>query len=751
MNAPLHLSGSLPFPTSVEPPLSDLTTCNLYFDGTDLMLSEDGGAYVQITSGAVPSGWIDTGTQVVLQTPADRVAIGAGTVIAGEKLRVQGYERIDDPIGLIACLELGDGTNTPLSPAGEGRFRYNGTTNQFEVSENGGAWNAIAESGEGGWTDAGPVVRLTTLADDVAIGVATISAGGEKLHVQGHTRTDDPVGLAAFHEYGDGQNAAVAPVGEGRIRFNWAIGRFEESHNTLPWQALGVGTSGWIDDGPTVRLAVSGDNVSIGTTIMSGGGEKLRVQGIQQIDRAVGNEWVQILSQDAFSRYQIWHTAPNSVLRLGADVADGDAFDADSQGIVVYHVTNDDMARVKADRFGLTTSSDSANDYFFRADRTSLFYRANPPGGAVHFHVDRASGLVGINTTTQVGTEQLHVDGYQRIDDPSGRVAFLEIADGLLAPVANANEGRIRYNVNTQQFESSENGGAWAAIGASGWIDAGAVVHLATAADNVAIGVGAMLGGEKLRVVGDVSLSSDVTFEVQSLIHKIQGTQPSGFGFAPGDPINIIGSKGGHNNAGPPGYGGFVRINAGRGGDATSGSDGGGGGADFEGFGGFGGSATGAGQSGGNGGNSEIQGGNGGSGTLSADGGWGGEARLHGGQGGSGAVDGEGGRVSVQGGSGAFGNADGADVDITGGIGSGGNPDGDVNIGLSHTDAVSVAGAASELGFYGAATVVQPSAYTVSNLSADRVLDCNSTTLDELADILGTLLGDLKALGLVAT
>jgi hypothetical protein len=37
------------------------------------------------------------------------------------------------------------------------------------------------------------------------------------------------------------------------------------------------------------------------------------------------------------------------------------------------------------------------------------------------------------------------------------------------------------------------------------------------------------------------------------------------------------------------------------------------------------------------------------------------------------------------------------------------------------------------------------SAYTTTNVTTDRSYDANATTLDELADVLGTLIADLKA------
>jgi hypothetical protein len=69
------------------------------------------------------------------------------------------------------------------------------------------------------------------------------------------------------------------------------------------------------------------------------------------------------------------------------------------------------------------------------------------------------------------------------------------------------------------------------------------------------------------------------------------------------------------------------------------------------------------------------------------------------------------------------------------------------------TGTVSIAGnvgiGTSKLGFYGATPASKPSAYTVSNASEDRAYDANATTLDEIADVLGTLISDLKTLGLI--
>jgi hypothetical protein len=42
-----------------------------------------------------------------------------------------------------------------------------------------------------------------------------------------------------------------------------------------------------------------------------------------------------------------------------------------------------------------------------------------------------------------------------------------------------------------------------------------------------------------------------------------------------------------------------------------------------------------------------------------------------------------------------------------------------------------------------------PSAYTVTNGTTDRVLDANAASLNELADVVATLIADLQARGIV--
>jgi hypothetical protein len=53
------------------------------------------------------------------------------------------------------------------------------------------------------------------------------------------------------------------------------------------------------------------------------------------------------------------------------------------------------------------------------------------------------------------------------------------------------------------------------------------------------------------------------------------------------------------------------------------------------------------------------------------------------------------------------------------------------------------------LGFYGATPISRPAAYTFSNGVTDRTINCDSTTVAELADVVYTMWSDLRNLGLL--
>jgi len=72
---------------------------------------------------------------------------------------------------------------------------------------------------------------------------------------------------------------------------------------------------------------------------------------------------------------------------------------------------------------------------------------------------------------------------------------------------------------------------------------------------------------------------------------------------------------------------------------------------------------------------------------------------------------------------------------------------------ISTTGSMEIDGALNHdgttVGFYGTVPVVQSAAYTPTNVTPDRAYDANATGVDELADVLGTLIADLQLTGLI--
>lgn len=54
-----------------------------------------------------------------------------------------------------------------------------------------------------------------------------------------------------------------------------------------------------------------------------------------------------------------------------------------------------------------------------------------------------------------------------------------------------------------------------------------------------------------------------------------------------------------------------------------------------------------------------------------------------------------------------------------------------------------------KIGFWNKTPVIQLAAYTPTNVTTNRAFNANSTSIDELADVLGTLIADLQSVGLV--
>ena len=106
----------------------------------------------------------------------------------------------------------------------------------------------------------------------------------------------------------------------------------------------------------------------------------------------------------------------------------------------------------------------------------------------------------------------------------------------------------------------------------------------------------------------------------------------------------------------------------------------------------------------------------------------------------SGATDKAGGALILQGGL-STGSAE-SGVTIQGCVaGAAGTAD------RTQTTAIQVLG--NKIGFWAQTPAVRAAAYTITNVTADRAYDANATTIDEISDVLGTLIADLITYGLL--
>jgi hypothetical protein len=74
---------------------------------------------------------------------------------------------------------------------------------------------------------------------------------------------------------------------------------------------------------------------------------------------------------------------------------------------------------------------------------------------------------------------------------------------------------------------------------------------------------------------------------------------------------------------------------------------------------------------------------------------------------------------------------------------------GDVSIAAANAVNLNLGASGTLIGFYGATAVAQSAAYTPTNVVTDRAYDADATSIAELADVVGTLIADLQATGLI--
>jgi hypothetical protein len=120
----------------------------------EIFYDPPGGPKVLIASPGTVELWSKTGDIInPIDSANDNLILGGTTQLLNERLRVINGLSILETLLLNSggasnsYAQFDNGVNAALSPASSARFRYNGTLNQLEVSENGGAYVPLLGAG----------------------------------------------------------------------------------------------------------------------------------------------------------------------------------------------------------------------------------------------------------------------------------------------------------------------------------------------------------------------------------------------------------------------------------------------------------------------------------------------------------------------------------------------------------------------------------------------------------------------------
>ena len=210
---------------------------------------------------------------------------------------------------------------------------------------------------------------------------------------------------------------------------------------------------------------------------------------------------------DGFGRHDIWYTAPSAFLRLGASASDGDPFNSDSEGLVVFKPSVDRQLTLQSEDFRLTTS-----------DWSKIFFDMSPDGLIVNGYDTTLPLLytVSASSKTVINHALQYTDGNQAAgkvltSDASGNatwqtgVAGSEVDPLSLHTTGGVMTGAIKMGVTQAQLggtalASSEQPGG-------GGLDPGTVDLGAASNFAILTGAGITNNTPPSAITGDMGVS----------------------------------------------------------------------------------------------------------------------------------------------------------------------------------------------------------------------------------------------------
>lgn len=218
---------------------------SLYYDSvTNKVYYYNGSAWTEMGAGTSsgPSVFQEAAGIIRPMNNTADVLFG-GTATASAKFA---FLNLDSGTPMLRIDNDSDNTN-------KGCFRYNGTSNQMEYSNDCSTFQGFSSSTGGGWTDDGTTVRLTTSTDNLGVGTATAP---EKLTVSGNATASGNItmgGQMLLGRFGYDPTS----LGNGSMYYNTTTNKFRCYENGAWANCVGGGTS------LTSAFVLKGSNESV--------------------------------------------------------------------------------------------------------------------------------------------------------------------------------------------------------------------------------------------------------------------------------------------------------------------------------------------------------------------------------------------------------------------------------------------------------------------------------------------------------
>lgn len=208
--------------------------------GLTVKAGATGGAEIQIFANGIDDGQIGTNSNHDLWLYTNQtlhwVITTAGDLTTDRNLQAARTSIFDfsvEPGGAGTngnYLAGGAGSAAAVSAANTGRIRYNQSTQKWQISENGGAYQDFG--GNSGWARTGTDVTILNANDITHVG---------ELRLDQSTTSDNHLQANA------GSAAGVSPASTGRIRYNESTQKWQVSENGGAYANIASGTISTVD------------------------------------------------------------------------------------------------------------------------------------------------------------------------------------------------------------------------------------------------------------------------------------------------------------------------------------------------------------------------------------------------------------------------------------------------------------------------------------------------------------------------